>query len=428
MKKIAVIGSGITGVATSYYLNQLGYEVHLFEAGSYFGGHTHTHKISFQEKEFSVDTGFLVHNDRTYPNLVPFLKGLGIEVHYSDMSFSVIEDKDNIAWAGTNLLTLFGQYKNILSPRFYKFVAEILHFNKRSGHYLEQAQEDHNFSLGDLLDQNGYSEDFKRWYLLPMGGCIWSTPVDKMLSFPAHSFLRFCRNHGLLQISDRPQWKTIVGGCRQYVDKALSGIKYKYLNEPVASIMPFGKKVLLKTLKRQEEFDSCFMCCHPPESLKMIRDASEELIHSLSQFSYQKNTAVLHHDHTILPEERFWSAWNYRSGMSEEQKERVSVSYLINKLQPLPIKDPVIVTLNPIVPIDPDKVWKTIEYEHPIFNSESVRQQSEIMKWQGEGNLYFSGAWMRYGFHEDGILSAKLILNHFLEKEDRILDKLEIYE
>ncbi len=431
MKKIAVIGSGITGVSTCYYLHKLGYEVTLFEGGDHFGGHTHTHEIEFEGETFPVDTGFLVHNDRTYPNLIQFFEELEIEVHKSDMSFSVFEPNDNITWAGTNILTLFGQYRNILSPRFYRFVGEILRFNKNSHQYLEDSQENIHMTLGDLLEKHSYSDHFRRWYLLPMGGCIWSTPVDKMLSFPAHSFLRFCINHGLLQVNDRPQWKSLVGGCKTYVDKALSFVERKYLNEPVECVMPVGEKVLVRSISREEEFDACFFCSHPPETLKMMKDSSIELRNTLSQFGYQKNLAVLHWDKSILPHERFWSAWNYRSSflddLKPDERESVSVSYLINNLQKIPVKAPVIVTLNPVCSIDKNKIWKELTYEHPVFDASAVIAQEKIMDYQGEGNLYFSGAWMRYGFHEDGILSAKKVVNKFLENE-KSTKKLEIYE
>ena len=427
MKKIAIVGSGIAGVSTSYYLNKLEYNVSLFEAGDHFGGHTHTHQIDFKGTRFPVDTGFLVHNDRTYPNLIDFFKKLDISTHSSDMSFSVYEPNDNITWAGTNLMTLFGQYRNILSPRFYSFVAEIIKFNKASSHYLEITEKEKDLSLGDLLSRFNYSDRFKRWYLLPMGGCIWSTPIDKMLSFPAHTFLRFCMNHGLLQVTDRPQWKTVKEGCKTYVDKALTHIDQKYLNREVSSVMPLEKGVLLRTseiiegqkTQKEEFFDACFFCCHPPQTLEILKDVDLETRDILSHFTYQLNKAVLHWDKSILPSKRFWSAWNYRSEESLKYKENasVSVSYLINMLQPLPVDDPVIVTLNPVSSIDPDKVWKELDYEHPVFDGPAIKAQEKVFDIQGKGNLYFSGAWMRYGFHEDGIWSAKMALNQFLENE-----------
>ncbi|MAF78435.1 MAG: NAD/FAD-binding protein [Halobacteriovoraceae bacterium] len=432
MKRIAIVGSGIAGTSSAYYLNKLGYEVSLFESDDHFGGHTHTHDIEWKGHSLKVDTGFLVHNNRTYPNLIHFFDELGIETHESDMSFSVIEPNDNISWAGTNLLTLFGQYKNILSPRFYRFVSEILRFNKNSQHYLEIATVSPELSLGDLLVRFNYSEDFKKWYLLPMGGCIWSTPVDKMLSFPAYSFIRFCINHGLLQVTDRPQWKTLVGGCATYVEKALNSIENKYLNEPVISVMKVGSKVRLKTIHREEQFDAIIFCCHPPQSLKIVKDINLRVRENLSHFHYTKNTAVLHWDKQILPEKRFWSAWNYRSSESSEsdtaKKQGVSVTYLINKLQPLPIKDPILVTLNPVSKINPDKIWKKLEYEHPVFDENTISAQEKMESLQGIDQLYFCGAWMRYGFHEDGILSAKKVLNQFFKHTGAKHRDLEIYE
>lgn len=428
MKKIAVVGSGIAGVSTAYYLTKLGYEVSLFEGGDHFGGHTHTHDINYMGYSFPVDTGFLVHNDRTYPNLIKFFKELDITVHYSDMSFSVLEPNDNIMWAGTNLLTVFGQYRNILSPRFYSFVAEILRFNKKSIQYLEISENDLELSLGDLLDRFNYSDYFRRWYLLPIGGCIWSTPTNQMLEFPAHTFLRFCINHGLLQVVDRPQWKTIDGGCRTYVDSALEEVSHKYLKEEVTTITPCEDKVLLKSSRREESYDACFLCCHPPQTLKIVKDISHDLHRVLSQFKFQKNKAILHCDPSVLPKKKFWSAWNYRSQLDQgDQKERsISVSYLINQLQPLPVKNPVVVTLNPVSKIDPNKIWKTISYEHPIFDRNSIAAQGELGNYQGQGKLYFSGAWLRYGFHEDGILRAKEVINQFLINEGGELPLLSI--
>ena len=432
MKKVAVIGSGIAGISTCHYLKKLGYEVSLFESGDHFGGHTHTHQITLDEQTFPVDTGFLVHNDRTYPNLINFFEELGIEAHESDMSFSVFAPKENLMWAGTNLFTVFGQLKNLISPRFFFFVKEILRFNKKSDEYLKQAQEFEGYSLGDLLSQENYSDDFKYWYLLPMGGCIWSTPTDKMLEFPAHSFLRFCMNHGLLQVTNRPQWKTVVGGCSTYVTKVLETVDHKYLGEGTDQVIPNDDGVTVTTTKGNNfHFDACFMCSHPPETLKMLSKWREPQKAILESFQYQKNTAVLHYDDSVLPEKRFWSAWNYLAG---DRDEPVSVTYLINKLQPLPTKKPILVSLNPITKIDSSKVIKSIEYEHPLFDDAAVSAQEKMSSLQGKGNLYFSGAWMRYGFHEDGILSAKRSVNDFLnnslnnsqEEERRSSDLLDI--
>ena len=289
MKKIAIIGSGIAGVSSAYYLNKFGYEVSVFEAGQYFGGHTNTVELNIDGEINAVDTGFLVHNNRTYPNLIDFFNELEIPTHSSEMSFSVMRLSDNLMWAGTNLMTVFAQFKNIFSPRFYRFLKEVLHFNKHSQSYLSESKIKLGLTLGDLLKDKGYSEDFQHWYLLPMGGCIWSSPTNEMLDFPAYTFLTFCTNHGLLQVSNRPQWKTVLNGCQTYVKKALMNIDRKYLGEPVISVTKEGEKLKLITAKREEFFDYCFFCTHPPETLNILKTDDEEIQNCLTHFKYQKN-------------------------------------------------------------------------------------------------------------------------------------------
>ncbi len=417
MKRIAVIGSGISGVASAHYLNKLGFDVEVFEAGNYFGGHTHTIDVSVDGERFPIDTGFLVHNDRTYPNLINFFDELGIETHPSEMSFSVVQKRDDLTWCGTNLFTIFAQKRNLFNPRFYRFLKEVLRFNKNSTAYLKACAGDYDLSLGELLDRHHYSEDFRHWYLLPMGGCIWSTPTQGMLKFPAYTFLVFCMNHGLLQVFDHPKWKTIVGGCRVYVEKALEKIPKKNLNLPVLKLTPDQGRVLVQTARGQQEFDYAFICSHPPETLKMIEGVSDELSDVLSNFKYQPNSATVHTDRSILPKQKSaWAAWNYLSDKQSDGQEAVSVSYLINKLQPLPTKEPVIVTLNSLSPIKREKILREIEYEHPLFDSNAIRAQSRVTQLQGRSGLFFAGAWMRYGFHEDGIWSAKQAIRSLLHE------------
>ena len=418
MKKVAVIGSGISGTSAAYYLNKLGYNVYLFESGSYFGGHTNTIDVDFEGQRVPVDTGFLVHNDRTYPNLIDFFNELKIETHLSEMSFSVVRRIDNITWAGTNILTVFAQAKNLFSIRFYRFLKEVLRFNKESKKYLLEYEGKPELTLNEMLIKKEYSEDFKKWYLLPMGGCIWSSPTNEMLKFPAYSFLRFCLNHGLLQIFNRPQWKTVLNGCNTYIDKALNGIDKKFLNEPVLEVISENNKVKLITDQRIENFDYCVMCSHTPETLEMFKSADFETKDLLSKFKFQKNEAVLHLDESVLPEKKIaWASWNYLSTESTCGNDSVSVSYLINKLQPLPFKKSVIVTLNPVSNIDNNKIIKRISYQHPIFSIETILAQREIGNFQGRQRVYFSGAWLRYGFHEDGILSSKTVINKLLEDD-----------
>ncbi len=420
MKKVAVIGSGISGTSAAYYLNKLGYEISLFESENYFGGHTNTVDVVFEGQRIPIDTGFLVHNDRTYPNLIEFFHELKIETHLSEMSFSVVRNIDNITWAGTNVLTVFAQAKNLFSIRFHRFLKEVLRFNKGSKNYLLEYEGKPELTLEEMLSKNGYSEDFKNWYLLPMGGCIWSSPTKEMLNFPAYTFLIFCLNHGLLQIFKRPQWKTILNGCNTYVEKALAGIEKKFLNEPVLDIFSKDKKLKLITGKRIEEFDYCVMCSHPPQTLEIFKNIDFLTKGLLSKFKFQKNKAVLHFDESVLPRKKIaWAAWNYLSTGSKHGNDSVSVNYLINKLQPLPIANSIIVTLNPVSKIDNKKIFKEINYQHPLFSTDSILAQDGVEKIQGRQGVYFSGAWLRYGFHEDGILSSKKVVNKLLEDDGK---------
>ena len=427
MKKVAVIGSGISGTSAAYYLNKLGYDVYLFESGSHFGGHTNTIDLDLEGQRIPVDTGFLVHNDRTYPNLIDFFEELKIETHLSEMSFSVVRRTDDITWAGTNIFTVFAQPGNLFSMRFFRFLKEVLRFNKESKKYLLEYEGKPELTLDEMLIKKGYTEDFKNWYLLPMGGCIWSSPTNEMLNFPAYTFLIFCLNHGLLQIFKRPQWKTVLNGCRTYIETALSQIDNKFLNEPVLEVVSEDNKLKLITEKRIEYFDYCLICSHPPQTLEIFKNADFLTKNLLSKFKYQKNKAVLHFDESVLPREKIaWAAWNYLSTELTSGNDKVSVSYLINKLQPLPVEKAVIVTLNPASKIEKNKVVKEINYQHPLFSIDAIRAQREMVNIQGRQGVYFSGAWLRYGFHEDGILSSKSVINKLLKDDEKNEELLRI--
>ncbi len=427
MKKVAVIGSGISGTSAAYFLNKLGYDVYLFESGSHFGGHTHTIDLEFEGQRMPVDTGFLVHNDRTYPNLIDFFGELKIETHLSEMSFSVVRRSDDITWAGTNIFTVFAQPGNLFSMRFFRFLKEVLRFNKESKKYLLEYEGKPELTLDEMLIKKGYTEDFKNWYLLPMGGCIWSSPTNEMLNFPAYTFLIFCLNHGLLQIFKRPQWKTVLNGCRTYIEKALSQIDNKFLNEPVLEVVSEENKLKLITEKRIEYIDYCLICSHPPQTLEIFKNADFLTKNLLSKFKYQKNIAVLHFDESVLPREKIaWAAWNYLSTELTSGNDKVSVSYLINKLQPLPVEKAVIVTLNPASKIEKNKVVKEINYQHPLFSIDAIMAQREMVNIQGRQGVYFSGAWLRYGFHEDGILSSKSVINKLLKDDEKNEELLRI--
>lgn len=409
MMKIAVIGSGISGLSCAYELSRAQHEVSLFEADSYFGGHTHTVDVTLEEKTYGVDTGFLVFNHKTYPNLVRLFQDLQIETVATDMSFSVkmpVGGK-TLEWAGANLDTVFTQRRNLLNPRFLRMLRDILRFNKQTTAMAKaDATNEFHIPLGQFLQQHRYSDEFIHWYLLPMAACIWSCPTATMMEFPLSSFVNFCHNHGLLQVNDRPQWRTVKGGARHYVNKILPHIAHTYLHAPVSSVKSSASgRVSVTSARGTEEFDHVVIATHSDQSLRMLKDSTTAEQQVLSAVKYQPNRAVLHTDARFLPENRkAWSAWNYQSANGKEPQ--VCVHYLINQLQPLPFTTPVIVSLNPIEEPAPEKVIASFDYAHPVFDAAAVKAQAMLNQIQGQRQIWFAGAWAGYGFHEDGLKSG----------------------
>lgn len=412
-QKIAVIGSGITGLASAYFL-QRRHQVTLFEANSYFGGHSNTVDIQVGGIKQAVDTGFLVFNHKTYPNLIAFFDELGVESYDTDMSFGVSINKGQLEWAGTNLDTVFAQRANLFKPGFLMMLRDILRFNREAESNLASALET-KISLGELLKHGGYHERFQNHYLVPMAAAIWSSSPSDILDFPASTFLRFCLNHALLQVNDRPKWKTVKNGSRSYVQKVVSGLSDKRLNTPVLEIRRVGEKVEIHTSAGVELFDQVVLATHAPTSLKMIADATAQERSVLSQFRYQANRAVLHTDVSLLPKsKKVWSAWNYiGEASSESQDHAVCVSYLLNQLQRLDTEQAVIVTLNPSHEPRPETVLQSFDYEHPIFDQAAIDGQATLTQIQGKNRLWFAGAWSGYGFHEDGLKSALRVVKEF---------------
>jgi uncharacterized protein len=425
IKTIAVVGSGISGLACAYRLSQTGNAVTLFEANDYFGGHTHTVDVTLDGITHGVDTGFLVFNHNTYPNLVRLFDELGVHTVGTDMSFSVKLPLGErmLEWSGSSLNTVFAQRRNLLDKRFMRMLKDILRFNAQATALVVHpgnAQAD--LALGDYLLRNDYSTEFRDWYLLPMAGCIWSCPTAQMLDFPLATFARFCHNHGLLQIIGRPQWHTVKGGARQYVDKMLSVIPDLRLGDPVRAVWRSNAggamKIRVESSHGSELFDHVVLAGHSDQSLQLLKDISPVEEKLLGAIKYQPNRAVLHTDVSCLPQNKStWSAWNYQSrGGSEPQ---VCVHYLINKLQPLPFKSPMIVSLNPIDEPDPSCVIASYEYAHPVFDSAAIAAQQDLHLIQGKYKTWFAGAWTGYGFHEDGLKSglaaAQAINTHLAE-------------
>lgn len=399
--RIAVVGGGVSGLSAAWLLSEK-YSVTLFEAGSYVGGHTNTVDAEVDGIRHPVDTGFLVHNDLTYPNLVQLFRHLNIPVHASDMTFSVSLAQPDLEWAGTSLGTVFAQRRNLMRPAFLGMLRDILRFNRHAARYLARCGP--YALLGDLLDDEGYGQAMRDWYLLPMAGAIWSTPPSMVLQQPARTFLSFCLNHRLLQVAGRPQWKTVKGGARQYVNAMLPRIADVRVSSAVHTVKRLADGVEVRSAGHVDRYDAVVLACHAPTSLAML-DASEDERDVLSRVRYQPNVAVLHTDTALLPRRRaVWSAWNYLAGPTADAP--MSVSYLLNHLQPLPFKQPVIVTLNPQREPAASSVLGRFDYEHPVLDADTVAAQGQLAGIQGRARTWFCGAWTGYGFHEDGLASA----------------------
>jgi len=414
MKQVAVIGSGISGLSVAYGLRHQAC-VTLFEAQGRPGGHANTVDVSLGGITHGVDTGFLVYNERTYPQLMALFQELGVDTAASDMSFSVQVPDQDLEWNGSKLTTVFAQRRNLLRPSFLRMLREVLRFNKlATGIAQRNAETELDESIGDFLRRERFGIEFRDWYFLPMIGCIWSCPTDQMLRFPVATMIRFCHNHGLIQVNNRPQWRTVRGGSRQYVHKLLAALGPRArlrLGMPVRGIRRVPAGVLVIAGDAQETFDEVVLAAHSDQSLALLQDPSEEERAVLGAIRYHENRAVLHTDKGVLPKRQLaWAAWNYeRAADHAREQARVCLHYLINKLQPLPWKDAVIVSLNPLRPIDPSRVVCEIPYSHPVFDRAATAAQKRLPALQGLRHSWYCGAWTRYGFHEDGMMSGTAV-------------------
>lgn len=411
--KIAVVGSGISGLAAALLLSRT-HEVTLYEQDARLGGHSNTVDVELDGVCHPVDTGFIVFNRRTYPNLCGLFAHLGVPVADSDMSFGVSLRQPDLEWAGSSLATVFAQPANLARPRFWGMLQDILRFNSAVSERAARGTAE-QISLGEFLASHRYGDAFRDWYLLPMAAAIWSCPTQTMMAYPLATFARFCHNHGLLQVSDRPQWMTVRGGSRVYVQAIADRLVDVRRACAVSAVRRMGQGVMVEAGGMAERHDQVVMACHSDQALALLGDhATPAERRLLGAIRYQPNHAVLHTDVALLPRSRrVWSAWNYMAGEGAPDRRPVSVSYLMNSLQPLPFKRPVVVSLNPFIEPDPASVIARFDYAHPLFDGPAIDAQVRLPEIQGRERIWFCGAWTGYGFHEDGLASAVRVARHF---------------
>lgn len=413
-RKIAIVGSGISGLTAGFLLHKQ-HDITLFEAAPTLGGHTATVDVEQGGRRYAIDTGFIVFNDRTYPNFMALLARIGVARQPAEMSFSV-KSPQGLEYNGHNLDTLFAQRSNLLSPRFYGFVAEILRFNREARAWLVDHQAldvGSELTLGDFLQAGEFSDYFARHYILPMGAAIWSSTLADMRAFPLGFFLRFFAHHGLLEVANRPQWYVIPGGSREYIGPLTAGwLSQIRLACPVAGIRRVTNGVIVQSHDGEEHFDEVILACHSDQTLALLADASERERTILGAMPYQANDVWLHTDATCLPVRRkAWASWNYQLG--DDDGARPLVSYNMNILQGVSSPEPFCVSLNPAGRVDESKVLRRFVYHHPVFNQSSIAAQQRRPEICGQRHTHFCGAYWYNGFHEDGVRSALDVARRF---------------
>jgi predicted NAD/FAD-binding protein len=412
--KIAIIGSGIAGLTSAYLLNRR-HDITVFEASDWIGGHTHTVDVEVKGQRYAVDTGFIVFNDWTYPNFIRLLSQLGVGFKDTEMSFSVSDPLSGVEYNGHNLNTLFAQRRNLVSPKFIGMVRDILRFNREALQDLNNQRIDADMTLGDYLKANGYSERFIQHYIVPMGAAIWSMSLNDMLGFPLQFFVRFFKNHGLLSVSDRPQWCVIEGGSSSYVAPLTESFKQHIrLNFAVTRVERDGDGVTVHSAAGSERFDKVVFACHSDQALALLAAPTPTEQAILGALPYADNDVVLHTDTRLLPKRPLaWASWNYRLGGPVDQP--AAVTYDMNILQGIQSDTTFCVSLNQTAAIDPSKILARYTYAHPQYSLAGMAAQARWEELLGANHSYFCGAYWANGFHEDGVVSALRVAREFGE-------------
>ncbi len=409
-QSIGIIGSGITGLSAAWLLHEK-YDITLFEKNDYLGGHTHTHDVEESNKQLAIDTGFIVYNEKNYPNLIGLFDQLDVKTQATDMSFAFSMNQGELEYAGSGLLGMFAQRTNLISLKHWVLLKEIVRFNKTAHAQLNKLENQRSFdyTLGQFLSDNKFSADLQKNYLLPMAAAIWSCPVEIMHSFPAFSFLRFFANHGLIDLQNRPQWRSVIGGSREYIRKMMPTLKKNIIVKSGAnSVIRNGNTSSVICKDQLYTFDKIIFACHADEALTLLKEPSVEEKEILSCFTYQENHTYLHTDSSLMPKRRkAWCSWNYLAQSGKQVSDsKVTATYWMNNLQKLQAEKDYLVTLNPFTEIDSEKVIKKMVYHHPVFNRDAMLAQTKLDSLQGKQNNYFCGSYSGYGFHEDALASS----------------------
>ena len=408
MKRLAIIGTGIAGLGCAHFLHRR-YELSLYEKNDYPGGHSNTVSVTENQRSVPIDTGFMVFNRVTYPNLTRLFAELGVAIKPTDMSFSVMHRPTGLEYCGSSLNHLFAQRRNLLRPRFWRMLAQINRFNTEAMAALA-GTEFQNHTLGDYVRERRYGEDFLNFYLVPMSSAVWSTPPDLMLEFPALTLLRFFHNHGFLGLHTQHPWLTVVNGARAYVERLTAPFRDKIrLERGATSVSRVAGKVLVTDASgRTESFDHVILASHADDTLRLLTDADERERAVLGEFKYQPNSALLHTDESVMPRSRrCWAAWNYRMDGDAEGRISPSTIYWMNRLQGVSDRQNYFVSINGEKSVNPNTVLKRIHYEHPVFNRGAIQAQAELPRLNERmTSVFFCGSYFRNGFHEDAFTSA----------------------